>query len=37
MPDITGSGTSQQLKEIFGFIWEMGRHILNDFYVLFYV
>ena len=29
MPDITGTGTSQQLKKIFGFIWEVGRHILE--------
>ena len=29
MPDITGTGTSQKVKKIFGFIWETGRHILE--------
>ena len=29
MPDITGTGTSQKVKEIFGFIWETGRYILE--------
>ena len=29
MPDITGTGTSQKVKKVFGFIWETGRHILE--------
>ena len=29
MPDITGTGTSQKVKKIFGFIWKTGRHILE--------
>ena len=29
MPDITGTGNTQNLKNIYGLIWEMGRHILE--------
>ena len=29
MLDITGTGTSQKVKTIFGFIWKRGRHILE--------